>query len=159
MENNYYLLILFPSSLFLFICYYSYMNYETLLREHELKVTPQRLGILSIMHHVGHISVEDLFTQIKKQFSSISLATLYKNINAMLESDLISEVKIPHKKSIYEITKEAHIHMVCSQCNTVMDMEVDMQTLLAQIKDRSHHTIENYSVVFTGVCEACQKRV
>lgn len=132
------------------------MNYEALLRQHHLKATPQRLGILSIMDSHGHINVEELYVQIKKQFSSISLATLYKNINAMLEGKLISEVKMPHMKSKYEITKDEHVHMLCTQCEAVIDLELDMREFLHKASSKSHFTIESSSVVLSGICKACQ---
>jgi len=79
------------------------MNYETLLKQHQLKITPQRIGILDAMDAAGHITTENLFKQIKKHFSSISLATLYKNINAMLETSLITEVKAPNQKRSFRM--------------------------------------------------------
>ena len=133
------------------------MNYETLLREHNLKVTPQRLGILSIMNASGHITVEDLFTHIKKQFSSISLATLYKNINAMTENELISEVKIPNMKTKYEISKAPHVHILCNQCGEFIDLELDLKELIASASHKSHYSVKDTSVVLSGICQKCQK--
>jgi len=132
------------------------MNYETLLREHHLKVTPQRLSILSSMSDKGHISIEDLFASVKKKFSSISLATLYKNINAMLETALISEVKILNMKSKYEITKAKHIHMVCQSCQEVMDLELDLSAFVSKASEKSHYTVKEVDIVLSGLCEKCQ---
>ena len=132
------------------------MNYETLLREHALKATPQRLGILSLMHKNGHISIDDLFIQIKKQFKAISLATLYKNINAMLESTLISEVKIPHMKSKYEIAKLPHAHLLCDSCGEFKDINIDLDGLMKQTEEQSHYTLNHSSLVFSGLCEKCK---
>lgn len=132
------------------------MNYETLLREHSLKVTPQRLGILSIMDHFGHINIDDLFVNIKKQCASISLATLYKNINAMLEKRLISEVKIPNMKSKYEISKAPHIHMLCHKCNEFIDLDLDVDALLHAASDKSHYKVDETNIILSGLCEACQ---
>lgn len=132
------------------------MNYETLLREHHLKVTPQRLGILSLMHQYGHIAVEDLFFHIKKRFSAISLATLYKNINAMLDKRLISEVKIPNMKSKYEISKAPHIHMLCHNCNEFIDLDIDVDTLIHAASDISHYKVDDTSIILSGLCKACQ---
>lgn len=132
------------------------MNYETLLREHSLKVTPQRLGILSIMDKCGHINIDDLFVNIKKQCSSISLATLYKNINAMLDKRLISEVKIPNMKSKYEILKAPHVHMLCHKCNEFIDLDLDLGTLVHAASDKSHYKIDDTNIILSGLCEACQ---
>jgi Fur family transcriptional regulator, peroxide stress response regulator len=132
------------------------MNYETLLREHHLKVTPQRLGLLSIMHTHGHVNVEDLFFHIKKSFASISLATLYKNINAMLENKLISEVKIPNRKAKYEIAKPPHIHMLCRSCHAFNDLKLDLDELVATASLKSHYKIEETNIILSGLCEHCQ---
>lgn len=131
------------------------MNYETLLREHNLKVTPQRLGMLSIMHANGHINVEDLFIHIKKKFSTISLATLYKNINAMLENRLISEVKIPNMKAKYEISKTPHIHMLCKSCHAFIDLELDLNDLVAAASAKSNYVVEETNIILSGLCEHC----
>ena len=132
------------------------MNYELLLREHQLKVTPQRLGILSLMQKAGHLDVEELFTLIKKQFSSISLATLYKNINAMMESKLLSEIKVPKHKTKYEIAKDPHIHLVCQKCNEFIDLDINIDTLVDEASTKSHYQLLDSSIVLCGLCQKCQ---
>jgi Fur family peroxide stress response transcriptional regulator len=134
------------------------MNYETLLREHSLKVTPQRLGILSIMHSSGHINIEELFTHIKKRFASISLATLYKNINAMLENKLISEVKIPNMKAKYEISKAPHVHMLCTSCHEFIDLELDLNDLVTTASLKSKYRVEDTNIILSGLCEHCNNK-
>ena len=132
------------------------MNYELLLREHHLKVTPQRLGILSLMEKMGHIDIEELFVQIKKQFSSISLATLYKNVNAMLEKHLITEIKVPNFKAKYEIVKEPHIHLLCKKCNEFMDLDVDLGSVVNEASKKSNYQLQESCVVLSGLCKKCQ---
>ncbi len=132
------------------------MNYEILLKENHLKVTPQRLGILHLMHEAGHISIEDLFTSIKKQFSSISLATLYKNIHAMLESSLIKEVKAPEAKARYEISKAPHAHLVCSECGEFKDIMYDVNHLAHSIADDNGYAINDTSLIISGTCPKCK---
>ena len=132
------------------------MNHEILLKQHQLKITPQRLGILDMMHNAGHITIEKLFEQIKKQFSSISLATLYKNINAMLENSLITEVKAPNYKTHYEITKEPHAHFVCTECGEHKDVKFDMNNLCKDLVDESSYEVAKTSVIVSGLCPQCK---
>ena len=132
------------------------MNYETLLHEHTLKATPQRLGILSLMHKHGHISIDDLYEKIRKQFNSISLATLYKNINAMLESSLITEVKIPNMKPKYEIAKDTHAHLLCDNCAEFKDINLDLDALIGMTEVKSKYKLKDVSLIFSGLCENCK---
>ena len=131
------------------------MNYENLLREHGLKVTPQRLGILALMYAHGHINVDEMYKEIKKQFPSISLATMYKNINAMSEASLIKEVKIPQQKTRYEIVKAPHGHLLCDKCGEFVDIELDIERIIDDVKQKSHYKMLDTSLVFCGVCPSC----
>jgi len=133
-------------------------NYELLLRKHDLKVTPQRVGILSVLQDAGHISIEDLFTIIRKHFSSISIATLYKNINSMLEVNLVKEVKIPHSKSKYEIVKYKHSHMTCKKCGKVEDIELSLDNVIQDASKMSGYSFNENSLILSGTCPECQKR-
>jgi len=135
------------------------MNYETILREHQLKVTPQRLGILHLMQTMGHVDIEELYVSMKKQFSSISLATLYKNVNAMLENRLISEIKVPQLKSKYEIAKEPHIHLLCDNCSEFIDLDVDVACIMDEASDKSHYKLLKSNIVLSGLCQKCQSSV
>ena len=56
-------------------------NLHSILKKTPLKSTPQRLAILNTIQKNGHICVEDMFKELKPQFPSLSLATIYKNIN------------------------------------------------------------------------------
>lgn len=135
------------------------MKDTLLLKHHRLKATPQRLAIVQLMHHAGHISIEDLYSEVKKRFSSISLATLYKNIHTMLDVSLIREVKIPGQKTKYEIAKEAHAHVLCRSCNHIKDIPLETSSLLKKSVDMAeNYKIEEISVVLSGLCPECQKK-
>jgi len=131
-------------------------NYTTILRAHGLKVTPQRLAISDAIGTHGHIKIEDLYTLMLKEFSSISLATIYKNINVMVQNSFIQEVKIPHTKSVYELTKEAHSHLVCSECTEVEDISLDIYDFINKADSQTSFLIQKADVVFSGICKKCQ---
>lgn len=134
------------------------MKHELLLKSHRLKATPQRLAIIELMHHAGHISIEDLFQSIRQKFASISLATLYKNVHTMMDVSLIREVKIPGQKTKYEIEKEAHAHVMCKCCGELKDIPFDSNSLLQASMEMSHYVADEVSVVISGICPECQKR-
>ncbi len=131
-------------------------NYTTILREHNLKATPQRLEITNALYLNGHISIERLYEIMLKKFNSISLATIYKNINLMLEASFIQEVKIPHAKSVYELTKESHSHTVCNKCEEITDIDLDLSKVETLATDISAFKIENTNLVLSGLCKKCQ---
>jgi len=131
-------------------------NYTNALREHHLKATPQRLEIANTLEYYGHINIDNLYDIMLKKFNSISLATIYKNINLMIENSFIQEVKIPHEKSVYELTKEAHSHLVCKECGSIEDVSINLPAVTNAIHNDSNFKIDKVDVVFSGLCKKCQ---
>lgn len=131
-------------------------DYIQILKDHNLKVTPQRLGILSIIGSKGHISIEDLYAEIRMDFSSISVATLYKNINFMIEVNLLKEIKIPNGKSKYEIVKDEHSHMICKKCFKLEDLELSLESVIYLASKKSGYLFDDNALVLSGTCPSCQ---
>ncbi|HZF69505.1 Fur family transcriptional regulator [Sulfuricurvum sp.] len=134
------------------------MKYEHLLKQHHLKATPQRIAIVELMQREGHISIDDLYSAIRNKFSSISLATLYKNVHTMMNVSLIREVKIPGQKTKYEIEKESHAHVMCKICGELKDIPFNPSTLIKDTIEVSQYAADEVAIVVSGVCPACQKK-
>jgi len=132
------------------------INFTDELRQHNLKATPQRLAIADALHKRGHINIDTLYNLMLQKFNSISLATIYKNINIMLENSFIQEVKIPQNKSVYELTKTAHSHLVCNKCGEVEDIDLNMDSILNEASSKSSFKISKTDLVLSGICKNCQ---
>jgi Fur family peroxide stress response transcriptional regulator len=130
-------------------------NYTNMLRSYNLKATPQRLVIIESIDRYGHINIDNLYVEVKNKFNSISLATIYKNINSMISNMLLLEVKIPNEKSVYEITKEQHSHLVCKDCGEVIDINIDTARMVESISEDYSFSIEKSDLIFSGSCEKC----
>jgi len=133
------------------------MKHEQLLKHYRLKVTPQRIAIIDLMDHAGHISIDDLYRSVKKRFASISLATLYKNLHTMMARNLIREVKIPGQKAKYEIEKDSHAHVLCKECGELKDIDFDSSKLLENAMKASQYEADEVSIVISGICPKCKK--
>ena len=132
------------------------MKNKFLLQHHQLKATPQRIAIIELMEYSGHISIDDLFKEIREKFSSISLATLYKNIHSMMSVNLIREVKIPGQKAKYEIEKIPHAHVVCKTCGELKDIHFDATRLLEDTIKNSDYRADDVSIMISGICPNCK---
>ncbi|MCK5293865.1 MAG: transcriptional repressor [Arcobacteraceae bacterium] len=130
-------------------------NYTIMLREHNLKATPQRIAIIDIIDKYGHINIDKLYESIKNKFESISLATIYKNIHTMSENLLLLEVKLPNEKSVYEIVKGKHSHLLCNSCHSIIDIEVDTNMIENSISSKYSFNIDQSDLVLSGRCKNC----
>ena len=130
-------------------------NYTNLLKEYDLKVTPQRVAIVEELYKNGHMNIDDLYKKLLAKFPSISLATIYKNINAMVEKVFLSEVKIPETKSVYELVKAEHAH--CSCCGYIEDIMLDSSDIAEQVSKISSFKVNSTNIVISGICSKCSK--
>jgi len=131
-------------------------EFTNILREHHLKATPQRLAILESICIHRHINIDKLYDEVKQKFNSVSLATIYKNINAMTKNLLLQEIKIANKKSVYEMIKEEHSHFVCNSCGDVIDIQVETKNITKDMEEKYDFTISQSDVVLSGTCKNCQ---
>jgi len=133
-------------------------DFTNILREHNLKATPQRLAMMESIFLHGHINIDKLYDEVKQKFNSISLATIYKNINAMTKNLLLLEVKLPHEKSVFEIVKENHSHLICHQCGEVADVTLNTSNIEDEVTSKYDFKINQSDVVLSGTCKGCQEK-
>ncbi|MFV7790494.1 Fur family transcriptional regulator [Aliarcobacter lanthieri] len=132
-------------------------NFANLLKEYDLKVTPQRVAIVEELYKNGHMNIDDLYKKLLERFPSVSLATIYKNINSMVEKVFLSEVKIPNARTVYELVKAEHAHLVCSQCGFIEDIMLDTSDVIEQVSKISSFKVDYTNIVLNGICSNCSK--
>jgi Fe2+ or Zn2+ uptake regulation protein len=130
-------------------------KYIEILKQNSIKVTPQRLAMVSLMDQHGHISVNEIYESIKKSFPTLSLATVYKNINSMVQSSFIKELKIVGYDAKYELVKEEHSHLICKECGSVEDIFLKTDTIVSDAQN-SGYDIQEVTVQLKGICQNCQ---
>ena len=75
-------------------------NIEHLLREHQLKLTPQRVAVLKVFLERDKVmSLASLNKYLGKDFDRI---TLYRTLNAFEEKGLIHKIPDKEVASLYE---------------------------------------------------------
>ncbi len=136
-------------------------NYAELLKENGLKATFQRMNILEVLEKNGHMSIDAIYNDITKIHPSLSLATIYKNIILMVEKGVVVEVPISGLKSKYELAKEDHIHLVCTECGDVEDKPCVKETdiVLSTLIKKESFILNKRQINLYGVCKECQNQI
>jgi len=129
-----------------------------LLNEFGLKATPQRLDILSAIEKLGHANIDEIYKIVKKSNPTISLATVYKNITALVEKSLLKEVALNNFKSKYELSKDKHSHLICKVCGNVKDIGLNSQisNIAKDLSNKENFNFEDIELNIYGVCNSCK---
>ena len=106
-------------------------NFREILQKKGLKVTPQRVVIFeAIMQLENHPTAENILAFIKENHPNISVGTVYKVLDAFVESDLLKKVKTEKDIMRYDPNLSNHHHLYCSETERIEDFEDDELTLL-----------------------------
>lgn len=85
----------------------------------------------------------------------MSLATVYRNINALLDEGAITKVELPGQPALYEAAGlKHHHHFRCNTCGKTYDIDGcpgNFKPLLPKGFSLSDHEITLY-----GICAACK---
>jgi Fur family peroxide stress response transcriptional regulator len=131
------------------------------LKEKECRLTPQRLAILRILSKsVGHPSAEQIFEQIRADYPTTSLATIYKTLSLLKQVGEVFEVNFAGLGSHYDGNKPyPHPHLICTGCGQILDPEVEPVADISQeIARQTGYMITHQQVNFFGLCPRCQQK-
>jgi Fur family peroxide stress response transcriptional regulator len=130
------------------------------LREHSHRQTLQRQVIYDYLKNSKeHPTAEMVYNDIRKEFPSISLNTIYNTLELLEELGLAMRVFPEVQSARFDGNPTPHTHLVCNSCDKVYDLEEDILLRLNSIKDevlrKSGFRIEQGSLVFSGTCSQC----
>lgn len=99
-------------------------EFRKLLKERGLKTTSQRMAILRVLlsQPECHLTAEEIYDLVKKDWPDIGLATVYRNIQLLSEMNLIDKLNLDDGYVRYEIgdqdqkSHHHHHHMICVSC-------------------------------------------
>lgn len=131
-----------------------------ILKTKKLKVTPQRLAIYKVLYDTtAHPTAEDIYNALRKTHPTMSLATVYKTLDALKKADLATELNIGDDSSRYDATVKSHPHMVCFECGKVMDLHTDsLASFIEQVQEETDFDIYSEKVYFYGICKNCRDK-
>ena len=103
-----------------------------------------------------HLTVEQIFQRLKKSHPQVVLATVYNNLNKLLEEGLIRKVSIEGMPDRYD-RKEKHDHLVCSNCGKLSD--ITFKDLTASLREQTGDDFLYYDLKVYYICPECRKKM
>ena len=138
------------------------------LRGKGLKVTHQRLQVLSVLEENGgrHMTAEDIYELVSVDNPEIGLATVYRTLQLLLDMQLVDRIDFGDGCVRYEIghllngdTRHNHHHLICKSCNKVVPFDDDLlDDLEEHIEKATGFHVLDHELKFYGLCSKCQKK-
>ena len=124
------------------------------------KASKQRDMILTYMRGIdGHVTPEQVFQALNQGDTKISLATVYRNLNILVEMNEIRKIAHPIEGYQYDKTCVPHYHLHCTKCDRILDLDIPFDKGLNKIMgQKTGLHISTHSMMAEGICEDCAKK-
>ena len=128
-------------------------------REAGMNVTPQRVAVYrALLESEDHPTPELLYRRVRPTMPSLSLATIYKSLDALAKLGLAHRVPVAGDRKRYDANVERHHHLVCTRCHRVTDVYDDRLDAVAPPRRLAGFVAHAVSVQVMGLCAPCARR-
>jgi len=138
-------------------------RYQSLLQklqERGSRMTSHRMALARLLAtSEDHPNAAQMYESLRKQFPTISLATVYKTLVLLKNEGEVLEIDL-HDDSRYDGHNPIpHPHLVCNRCNRIFDGdEISLLSKMNnEIEEKYGFKIQRHQIVYYGICEDCQK--
>jgi Fur family ferric uptake transcriptional regulator len=139
----------------------SELNVSRLLRQADLRVTPQRVLLLEIIReNEGHLDADEIYRLARDRSPRISLSTVYRTLSLLKDMGLVRELDFDEDHRHYELCDSSeyrHHHLYCLDCETVIEFESPLvMELMEQLAQEHDFEIADCRVAVAGYCARCR---
>ena len=124
-------------------------------------MTRTRKAVLAVLEGARFpLSATELYAQLKNDNVAIDLVTVYRNLTALKELGLVTQLELHQEGQFrYEIKegREHHHHIRCKSCGRIVDLLLcPLKKLTSLIEQETRFVVGDHSLEFSGWCPKCQ---
>lgn len=123
-----------------------------------MNYSKQRELILDVLRkNPVHPTADKLYELVRPLMPSISLATVYRNLNQLVDNGSVRKISGLDGAIHYDHCVEKHYHFICTCCNKVYDVPYNVaQDLELKLKSLTGLEAQSTELTFKGLCPNCQ---
>lgn len=126
------------------------------------RVTAQRAAVCAaLLAQGGHPTAAEIWARVQQLHPSISQATVYNTLGALVELSLVRALDIGGEDHVhYDMCVDPHVNIVCTGCGAIADVHTDtLEALLGLVGARSGYRLApQEGIIVYGLCPNCAAR-
>ena len=125
-----------------------------------IKYSRQRESIKEYLAHTNdHPTADMIYTKIRETYPNISLGTVYRNLNLLVDQGEIIKVTCGDGSDHFDYKINPHYHFICKECGAVIDLDLDPMDHIDKLAAANFPgEIGGHSALFYGTCKECMKK-
>ena len=122
-----------------------------------MRQTRQRAAVLQMLRHSKqHPTAEMVYIEIQSSLPNISLATVYRLLNSLVDQGEVTELTMKDGPNRYDGTLGEHHHITCTICNQISDVPNLVSTqILQEIERWTNYSGVELKLGWSGTCSTC----
>lgn len=128
------------------------MDSASLLRQHQLKATRQRIEILDT---ITKLKLAGSIKNICGQINDMDRSTVYRALNVLYRQGVVEKIIGGDDQIIYVISDEKKHYVKCLKCGRID--EVYSCPLDERLSVVNGYQIIRHSLILEGLCEKCRQ--
>ncbi len=130
-----------------------------LLREHGLRMTPQRRAIVTeIMRTQGHISPTALARKVQGDMPGVNASTIYRTLALLEEVGVLAHAHLEGGAEYHRAEEAGHVHLTCSNCGAEDDLSLEEASALSDLVERHRGFLPDLThFAISGLCADCRR--
>ena len=125
-----------------------------LLRSKGLRVTPQRVAILRLLMRGGHLTLDQVLNELRKEEPNISISTVYNTLNTLTKLGILRSFEADGK-TWYEARREPHVNVICEDTGQIIDVNADLSAIEREVS-KLGILVKDLSVIIHANCRGSQ---
>ena len=124
------------------------------------RYSKKREAILQCLQSTkDHPSAEWIYQQLKADYPSLSLATVYRNLGQLILEGRAASMGVVQGQERFDARTVPHVHAVCVRCGKVMDAEgiAIPDEMRKQVADATGFDTAGAFLHLYGLCPECRK--
>ncbi len=132
-------------------------DYPTLLREHGLQVTAQRLAVMRAVSQAPHSTADDIAAVVRADLGTISRQAVYDVLGVLVAKNLIRRIQPAGSAALFEDrVGDNHHHVICRICGRTADVDSTAGvTPFPAAGDADGFQVDTAEVIYWGICPDC----
>lgn len=112
-------------------------------------------AILDIINHSSdHLTAEQIYADIKKEYPGVVMATVYNNLKNLSDKGYIRRISLDDGPDHYDRTVR-HDHLICLRCGKITDAY--LPDLTEFLEDKISDKIQSYELQIRWICPECRQ--
>ncbi|MFQ5678180.1 MAG: Fur family transcriptional regulator [Gemmatimonadota bacterium] len=122
------------------------------------RFTAQRAAVFQALDGTRcHPTADEIFTAVRERIPDISLATVYKALEAFVSCGLALKLTLGPGPARYDSRTDQHDHVRCIGCGRVADVgEPRSVEWLRSLERKTDYQVVGYRLELVGYCPTCR---